>query len=279
MSSGSVAVTISASKSCQLLSCLQTWQLGRSPAKSFDIEITALTFSKINVTTPLISCVAFDAVGTLIYPEPSVSRAYWQIGQRFGTRMTLEAVSAAFHVAFNKFASGVRKDFSTSEVEERERWRLIVQDTLPDVIDPTACFDELHAHFAKPTAWRSFPDVAETLQALTQRGIQIVVASNFDERLHPVCDELPELKLLQRRIISASIGWHKPSPQFYDHLVREAECPPEQILMVGDDWLNDVVSAREAGLQAVLIDRKRPAESQDVITDLRHLTRPGAILR
>lgn len=213
---------------------------------------------------------AFDAVGTLIFPEPSVSRVYWTAGQKFGSRQTLDQVRTGFQQVFQDLAPGARGDYSTSEVEEKARWRQIVEQVLHDVTDLDACFDRLHAHFGRTDAWRTFPDVAETLQQLADQGLKVVIASNFDERLHSVCDELPDLRPLQERVISATIGWHKPSPNFYSHLIEIAGCPAEEILMVGDDLENDVVAAQASGLQAVLINREAP-HSEASISDLRQL--------
>lgn len=219
---------------------------------------------------PPIRCVAFDAVGTLIYPEPSVSQAYWQIGRRYGTTLTVDEVRTRFHTAFNDLAGGVRNDYSTSEVEERNRWRQIVESVLPDVGNMDRCFEDLYNHFAMPSAWRCFPDVAVALEQLVASGVEVLVASNFDERLNGLCESIPELRPLRRRVISASIGWHKPSVNFYSQLVSVAGHSAEQILMVGDDRENDVTAARQAGLMALLIDRNGVAGG-DVITDLRQI--------
>ena len=217
-----------------------------------------------------IQCVAFDAVGTLVYPEPSVSQVYWVVGQQYGSQLSHDVVRARFYQVFDDLARGSRGDYSTSESEERERWRQIVHQVLPDVRDPDSCFEQLHTHFGQSAAWRAFPDVAETLTHLQARGLQLIVASNFDERLHPLCDELPELKPLQQRVISACIGWHKPSPHFYTQVVATAGCPPENILMVGDDLENDVTSAQASGLQAIWIERRQARTAQS-ISDLRQL--------
>lgn len=215
-------------------------------------------------------CVAFDAVGTLIFPEPSVSRVYWNAGQKYGSHQTLDQVRVGFREVFQDLARGARGDYSTSEIEEQERWRQIVRRVLFDVQDLEACFDTLHTHFGQASAWRTFPDVVETLEQLDAQGISVVVASNFDERLHPICDELPDLRLLGKRVVSASIGWHKPSPKFYSHLIHVAGCAAEHILMVGDDLENDVVAAQVSGLQAVWINREGDGSAPS-INDLRQL--------
>ena len=54
--------------------------------------------------------IALDAVGTLIYAEPSVAAAYVQIGQRFGSRLSAEDVRQRFAEAFRRAdASGVAR--------------------------------------------------------------------------------------------------------------------------------------------------------------------------
>ena len=224
-------------------------------------------------TSP-VQCVAFDAVGTLIYPEPSVSKVYWNAGRQFGSQQTLDQVRARFQQTFQDLAAGPRGDYSTSEIEEKERWRQIVRQVLFDVQDHAGCFEMLHAHFATAAAWRTFPDVEETLRCLEALGMKVLVASNFDERLHPICDTLPDLRPLRDRVISASIGWHKPSPKFYRHLVEIAGCPAEQILIVGDDLENDVIAAQANGLQAVWINREED-DSTSAIRDLRDLLSPS----
>lgn len=250
-----------------------TFAMTKDPCTDYHHSTSSYESSELTHRVHLMSirCVAFDAVGTLIYPEPSVSKVYWQTGQQYGSHLTLDEVRAGFTKSFESLARGVRGDYSTSEIEEKARWRQIVGEVLPDVHDLDRCFESLHTHFGQPSAWRAFPDVAETLSNLEQQGIQVLVASNFDERLHPICDQLPELRTLRRRVISASIGWHKPSPNFYAHLIELAGCPADQILMVGDDLENDVQAARASGLQAVLINRDGPS-NDDSLTDLRQLS-------
>ena len=204
-------------------------------------------------------CIALDAVGTLIYAEPSVAAAYVQIGQRFGSRLSAEDVRQRFAEAFRRAdASGVARfgePGRTNEEHEHEFWRQVVQEVLPDVTDQAACFEELFEHFAKPESWRCFDDVAGTLPQLAQRGYRVLIASNFDARLNRVCDGLLELCEVRCRVISSLVGYRKTHRGFYDCVVEAAECDRSEVLMVGDDLVNDVESARAAGIAAVHLRR------------------------
>lgn len=211
-------------------------------------------------------CVALDAVGTVIFAEPSVAEAYTAIGQKFGSRLTVGDVGSRFREAFRKAdaqASRWNGEIgATSEAHEREFWRSIVADVLPDVTDAEACFDELFSHFEQPSAWRCFDDVAPTLQELQRRGYALALASNFDDRLNRVCEGLRELSAIEQRVISSLVGFRKTHPGFFGALTSQVRCEPHEILMVGDDWENDVASAQRAGLTAIHLVRGNSTERQ-----------------
>ncbi|MGH7200676.1 MAG: HAD family hydrolase [Planctomycetaceae bacterium] len=220
-----------------------------------------------------IRCIAFDAVGTLIEPSPSVASVYHEAGRRYGSRLSPEEVAARFHEVFRRSAETAGDaELTTSEEQERRRWREIVAAVFDDVCDHEACFAELFAHFARPSAWRCYPDVPAALDALNAQERLLAVASNFDARLSGVCDALPELRPIRLRVISSLVGVRKPSIEFYRRLAMMAALPPHEIVMVGDDLENDILPARAAGLHAVRIVRHRPPIGHDEIGDLRELS-------
>ncbi len=204
--------------------------------------------------------VVFDAVGTVIDPEPSVAEAYHRIGQQFGSERSLDDVRSRFAAAFSeterKDAAAGTGGLTTSATIEEARWRYIVAEVFPEVEDGEGCFQRLRDYFGEPTAWRAFDDTLPTLHSLSERGIQLAIASNFDERLHPICDGLPALGLFQKRFISSELGFRKPSPDFYRAIVSDLKADAENILMVGDGLQNDVEGALAVKMNAVLVDRK-----------------------
>ena len=206
-------------------------------------------------------CIAFDAVGTLITPVPTAGEVYYQTARRFGSRLGSDEIARRFKQAFrdserNDAAAAEGLRLVTSELRERERWRQVVAAVIDDIPDTVDCFDSLYSHFARPDSWRCFDDVPEVLARLETGGYRVAVASNFDRRLHEVCDGFPVLRKIGLRVISSEVGFRKPGRGFFDALVSQAGCDAEQVLMVGDDAANDVEGARQAGLGAVLINRR-----------------------
>ena len=211
----------------------------------------------VNRLLPGIDAVVFDAVGTVIHPQPPAPIVYAEVGRRLGSKRSAAEILPRFIAAFDReeaidHANGLR----TSEDREIERWRRIVAHVLDDVSDPDACFRELFEHFSRPDAWDCDPDAAATVQTLARRGYRLGMASNYDRRLRSVIAGMPALAPLQHLIISSEVGWRKPAPQFFAALAQAFDLPAQSILYVGDDPANDYEGARVAGLGAVLFDPK-----------------------
>jgi putative hydrolase of the HAD superfamily len=200
-----------------------------------------------------IRAVFFDAVGTLIVPDPPVAQVYADAGRRHGVELPLEEISRRFRAAFRteEQADAIRGG-PTSEEREVQRWKNIVGSVFGTAAD--AIFHELYQHFATREAWRVNEAAGETLGGLSDRGLILGLASNFDHRLHAIAAGLPELSPLKHRIISSEVGWLKPSPRFFEAVIRAAACEPRQILFVGDHRINDYTGANALGLTGVLFD-------------------------
>lgn len=219
-----------------------------------------------------IRAVVFDAVGTLITPQPDVVSVYFEMGRRHGSRRSPAAITGLFGRALAETTRGrsaAAEWCVTDESTEREFWRNVVGTVFGDLRGSaaTACFEELFDHFSRPAAWRTYVDVAPVIARLRERGLTLAVASNFDTRLHRVFGGLPELQGIGRRFVSSEIGWRKPHERFFVAVCDGLGLHPQQVLYVGDEPESDVAAAVEAGLGAVLIRREGPC-APGVVTDL-----------
>jgi putative hydrolase of the HAD superfamily len=220
------------------------------PARSPIVILGGMRQSPIQV-------VVFDAVGTLIFPQPKVAAAYTAVAHRLGSTLSETEIGSRFHEAFrDEEARDHRGDGRTSEEIEVARWRRIVGRVCSDVNDHERCFSELFAHFARAESWAPFSDVTNALAALRGAGYRIAVASNLDARIHAILGSVGSAPAFDFVLPSSQIGFRKPHRCFFDAVVARAGVPPSAILYVGDDPYNDLRGAREAGLSAVLIDRR-----------------------
>jgi len=221
--------------------------------------------------------VALDAVGTLIEADPPVVDAYAEFGRCHGSRLNRAEVGRRFAAALSKSVEMDREKgpagLATSEEAECVRWRWVVGQVFEDIEDEAAverCFEELFVHFGRPSSWKCFDDVATTMNRIDRLGLGLVIASNFDRRLHTICAGWPPLQSAQAVVVSSEVGWKKPGPGFFGALVEACGCRPDQVLMVGDDPVNDVDGALSSGLQAVQVDRSdRGGEDTSLLPSVR----------
>lgn len=202
-----------------------------------------------------VRAVFFDAVGTMIHPDPPAAEVYARVGREFGSRLDAAAIAPRFAAAFRRQEEIDRAaGWVTSEEREVARWRSIVTEVLADVKDPEACFDVLYAYFHQPNAWGCDPDAMATLSALDTQGYALGTASNFDRRLKAVAAGLAPLRPLRHVVASSLVGWRKPAPEFFRRLGEVTGLTPDQILYVGDDRDNDFAGALAVGMHALLLD-------------------------
>jgi putative hydrolase of the HAD superfamily len=98
------------------------------------------------------------------------------------------------------------------------------------------------------------PGVPEALRALRDAGLALVVVSNSDGTVERQLERLGLRELLDAVVDSAVVGAEKPDPAIFRHALERAGVRPERALHVGDLYAVDVVGARRAGVQAVLLD-------------------------
>jgi len=201
--------------------------------------------------------IVFDAVGTLLFADPPVADVYHLAGWQHGSQLDRDEVGRRMRAAFtaSEAGEGLLRE-PTSETKERERWRRIVTSVFDDVTDISPLFRTLWQHFAEPSHWRLYDDAAFTLTELAERGYRLAIASNFDRRLRAAVQADPILRRCERCFISSEIGFPKPDHRFFAAAAAQLDLPPDEILLVGDDWTNDILGARAAGWQAIWLDRK-----------------------
>lgn len=197
--------------------------------------------------------VVFDVVHTLVEPWPSVAVAYHEVAARHGVELDLAMIQPRFRAAWRRqeeFDAAHAPPFATSRLREADRWRTIVAEVFTDAAATDRIFADLWDHFGRPDAWRPVPAGRELVLAARRRGLPVVLASNFDERLLGLAAAVEPLTLADHVFASSELGWRKPSAEFFRAIERRLGLRPEELLLVGDDPELDVAAALRAGWHA-----------------------------
>ncbi len=221
--------------------------------------------------------VLFDAVGTLIFPNPPVADVYYRFGSQFGSSLARDQISDRFSTVYGKWEN-TSVQFATSEIAEREKWKSIVSEIFDDVVDASGpLFNSLWNHFAKPESWSVYDDVEDAWDRFVELDLVVGIASNFDDRLKEICAELKPLQDCENVFWSSRIGFAKPAKQFFETIESRLRIDSREILMVGDNYRNDYLGAINAGWKAVLLDRSLERSSDITVHTLTEL--PSASMR
>ena len=77
--------------------------------------------------------------------------------------------------------------------------------------------------------------------------------------------------LVEALITSEDVGALKPAPAIYEAALQQLGARPAQTVMVGDNWLADVVGARAVGIRPVWLNRLGVARPLPEVAELRSL--------
>lgn len=101
-----------------------------------------------------------------------------------------------------------------------------------------------------------YPDTIETLATLRARGYKLGLVTNSMMPMWMRDIELAAYHLLDyfdARATSGDVGYMKPHPAIYQHVLQQLGVPPQQAVFVGDRPENDIAGANELGFVTVLM--------------------------
>ena len=215
-----------------------------------------------------IKAVLLDSFGTLVRMDPPGPRLRAELAP-MGLHVSEEQAAAAFRAEIGYYLEHHvegRDPRSLDELRDRCAERLREALALP-------ALDLAHAREAMLAALRfsAFEDAAPVLRELRERGLRLVVASNWDCSLPEVLTGAGLAPLVDAVVSSATAGAVKPDPRLFEAALDAAGCTAEEALHVGDSPVNDLAGATAAGIRAVLLDRDGGAGDPGAIRSLRDL--------
>lgn len=128
---------------------------------------------------------------------------------------------------------------------------------------------ELTISYLQPDA-----GILDILQQLEQQYLLGIATngSQYVQQKKIAKTKLDTTFLTNQIYISETLGHQKPDPGFYHKILQTIGKNPEQCLMVGDNYVNDIEGARHCGLYTCWIDHRRSSEKGPADTTFNEMT-------
>ena len=110
---------------------------------------------------------------------------------------------------------------------------------------------------------RTLPGTAEALDRLRGAGLRLAVVSNSDGRVEEALEAAGIRDRFEVVLDSALVGVEKPDPAIFRAALSALGVAPEEALYVGDLYDVDVLGARAAGMEAMLLVRDAAASGPE----------------
>lgn len=229
------------------------------------------------VAPEAMAAVLLDALGTLIALEPPAPRLRRELARRFAVEVSAHDAERAMaaEIAYYRAHLDQGRD-AESLAAVRRGCAHALRDALPR---PARArledLDALTEALLDSLRFRAYDDGAPVLAVLRDRGIRLVVVSNWDVSLHEVLQCLGLARSVDVIVTSAEVGARKPAPAIFARALALADVPARRAIHVGDSLDEDVAGARSAGIEPVLLRRDGGPGAPGVrtITSLGELTR------
>jgi HAD superfamily hydrolase (TIGR01549 family) len=103
----------------------------------------------------------------------------------------------------------------------------------------------------------------EALDALRAAGLRLSLASNAEVELRPKLEQLGLAQRFDHLAISAEVGIEKPDPRFFESALEGIGVAAGRAIHIGDFYNIDIVGARSAGVEGVLVDAADMSADRD----------------
>lgn len=156
-------------------------------------------------------------------------------------------------------------------------WRQLTQDWIAEIDLPDSALDPLiqaaNAKLFGPesSVFSLFEDTLPTLIALRAAGYRMAVVSNWDVTLHKALRMFGLDPFFEVALASLEEGVEKPDPRLFEIALNRLSTNADQAVHIGDNPIDDLQGARNAGIRGILLDRQQATEPPWRISSLIHL--------
>lgn len=194
-----------------------------------------------------IEIIMFDCYGTLIDWETGILRALRPLMQRYGVKLSDEAVLEQYAEIESHLEAGPFLRYSEVLVGVVEamarRWQVDLRPEDREVLVKSL------------PSWPPFPEVPSCLKRL-KKHVRLAILSNIDRDLFEQSSRHQGVSF-DFVFVAEEIGSYKPDLRNFRYALERLPCPPQRVLHVAQSLYHDIVPAKILGLTTVWVNRRK----------------------
>jgi len=180
-----------------------------------------------------------------------------------GREVSLERVHSAYsRIESRWLLSYGNRAISPEETNEayRQKDNQVLRDLFPEVSHEEAeglskAAREGWVRLERDLPPELYPDAEPLLRRLRTDGYRLALVSNAPSDTLAIIDALGLRRFMGSVVVSGVVGFSKPHPEIFRTALRETGTEAGETVHVGDVYESDIVGARSAGIEGILIDR------------------------
>lgn len=207
--------------------------------------------------TPRYKCILFDLDRTLWDFESNASETLNELYVKHGLNAFIVDCQT-FIQAYSVHNQRLWAEYTSGNLKKEELRRLRFYLTLKQFgVDNRELGARLDTEYINicPKKTALFPYTKPILEYLSTKKYRLYIVTNGFV-------EAQTVKLLnsgihsyfEAVITSEEVGFPKPDPRIFQHILSIAKVSPKQCIMVGDDWQADICGAKNAGMAQVFFN-------------------------
>ena len=213
--------------------------------------------------------VFFDLGGTLLVMRRD--RIFRRVLQEAGRDVDLERIHSAYLKAESWWVPYYAARVLSAE-ETAEAYRVLDQKVFsilypgerePEALRISKLVRKRWPELESEIPLELYSDAEPTLENLARADYALGLISNAPADTSRVVEALGLTKYLSTIVISGAVGYTKPHPEIFRIALRRAGVDAAEAIHVGDLYEADIVGARNAGMEGILVDRDGTQRGSD----------------
>jgi putative hydrolase of the HAD superfamily len=199
--------------------------------------------------------VVFDCADTLLRLDPPREVIFRDAAAEAGLDLQLRDIAHAYELV--DFAQKIKSSELKSDTAKFDFYRSY-NASLCAALGIRQSLERLNPiliqRFSQRRRWVAFDDAADAMRAIGER-VPVHILANWDNGLEDVVRQAGLRELAHDVAASAALGAEKPQRACFDAFLSRNALPADRVIYVGNEYIADVIGAREAGMTPILVDR------------------------